>query len=519
MFIDARGIPQDQEIETDLCIVGAGAAGITLARELSGSALRVVLLESGGHALEKATQTLNAGLNVGLPYYPLESSRLRFLGGTTNHWAGESRPLDPLDFEARDWMPNSGWPFERETLDPYYERAQSVCGLGPFDYRRDRWTTASTPPATFPEDQVVTTIFQRNHPLRFGPTYASELEQQRNLRTYLYANAIDLEANEAGRRVDRIGVACLSGNRFRVRARSFVLALGTIETTRLLLQSGIARAGGFGRSQPWIGRYFMEHPYVEIGELFPASPQIGAQLIRRATQTINGTGIVRALTFPESRLRAEKLPNFQVFFEAMETPASAALRNLDGWRRGPLPAHFERNLVQLIGTFDDAPPQPVAAVGERMAGVSRIRVNITFEPRPDPASRVRLGSRRDALGQPQVQLEWRVDPTQKRDLRRIAASMGAAFARAGIGRMKLTLDADDSGWRQPPRGSWHQLGCTRMSTDPTRGVVDPDCRVHGFANLHLASGSVFPTVGYANPTLSIVALAIRLADHLERGST
>lgn len=154
-----------------------------------------------------------------------------------------------------------------------------------------------------------------------------------------------------------------------------------------------------------------------------------------------------------------------------------------------------------------------------MAGVSRIRVNITFEPRPDPASRVRLGSRRDALGQPQVQLEWRVDPTQKRDLRRIAASMGAAFARAGVGRMKLTLDADDSGWRQPPRGSWHQLGCTRMSTDPTRGVVDPDCRVHSFANLHLASGSVFPTVGYANPTLSIVALAIRLADHLERGST
>src|ERR671914_1965691 len=139
MLLDARSIPPGELLSTDVCIIGGGAAGISVALEMAGHAARVLLLESGGMKADEAPQELYRGTATGHPYYELDACRLRFLGGSTNFWGGWCRPLDALDFEQRDWVPNSGWPFARKDLDPLYARAHSVCRLGPYDYDPRRW--------------------------------------------------------------------------------------------------------------------------------------------------------------------------------------------------------------------------------------------------------------------------------------------------------------------------------------------------------------------------------------------
>jgi choline dehydrogenase-like flavoprotein len=515
---DARNVPANTEIVTDVCIVGAGAAGITLARELANSSIRVCLLESGTREMERPNQSLNDGANLGLPYYPLISSRLRMFGGTTNHWAGESRPLDPIDFEARPWIARSGWPLTRGELDPFYRRAQEICKLGPFDYRPHRWPSGTTPELILKDPGVVTTIFQRNRPVRFGREYANDLKRARNLRSFFYANVIDVEEDENRNAIARVRVATLSGNGFWVRARKFVLALGAIETTRLLLLSSTGKRRGYGRGDSVVGRYFSEHPYTEIGVLKPSRPWVANQLIERAVERVDGVGIVRAFTFAQEVLRREKLPNFQVFLEAVESPATASLRRLlSMFKQGELPDRLGEDIGRVLSNFDEASWQAANQETSDPENPTRwIRVSATFEPVPDPESRVVLLKRKDALGQARVGLRWQVDPGQKAALRRIARRMGTAFAASGLGRMRVTLDEDDTRWREPPKGSWHQMGTTRMHENARQGVVDSACRVHGLANLYIASGSVFPTVGYANPTLTIVALSVRMAQHLKR---
>ena len=517
MFEDARRVSRDEVIETDLCIVGAGAAGITLARELANHSIRVCLLESGTTDLDPANQDLNDGSNIGLRYYSLVSSRLRMFGGTTNHWAGESRPLDTLDFEARSWMPHSGWPIARSDLEPFYVRAQTICKLGAFDYRPERWPSRTTPTLEINDPRVITTVFQRNPPVRFGPAYKGDLKAARNLRCFSNANVVDLEEDESRNAIGRVRVATLSGNQFWVRARRFVLALGAIETTRLLLLSSVGKRRGYGRGKDPVGKFFAEHPYTEIGILKPSKPWVARQLIDRATERVDGVGIVRGYTFKENVLRSQKLPNFQVFLGEIEPVKKASLRHLfSSLKRGQLPDRLGDNLGRVMGNFDEVSWNPADFAAPHRGGVSPLlRVSATFEPVPDPESRVVLLKRKDALGQPRVGLQWRVDPAQKASLRRIAKTTAAAFAASGLGRMRMSLDEDDTRWQETPMGSWHQMGTTRMHEDPQQGVVDSNCRVHGLSNLFIASGSVFPTAGYANPTLTIVALAVRMADHLK----
>lgn len=159
MFIDARSIPQNQVIETEVCIVGAGAAGITLAREFIGQRFRVCLLESGGLRFDENIQSLYKGEIVGLPYTPLEAARVRYFGGTTNHWSGWCWPLDEIDFESRDWVPYSGWPFDKSHLNQFYQRAQPICQLGPYAYDASFWENEHMRRLPFKGENVVTKTF------------------------------------------------------------------------------------------------------------------------------------------------------------------------------------------------------------------------------------------------------------------------------------------------------------------------------------------------------------------------
>src|SRR5215472_998991 len=274
MIIDARGLPSGTTIEAEVCIVGGGAAGITLAREFINAPFRVALLESGGMEFEQATQDLYEGQSIGAPFDDLTVCRLRFFGGTTNHWGGYCLPLDAIDFEPRDDLPYHGWPFPKSHLDPWYARAQEVCRLGAYDYRLSSWgiPDSKTPPP-FSGPIFQTKVLQEN-PVRFGSFYAPELRQAPRVTVYLHANACHFDGGETGNGIKELSVKTLSGENFTVRARTYVLAAGGIENARLLLASGREGGNGLGNDRDLIGRFFMVHLEYSAGTIVLSNPHM-----------------------------------------------------------------------------------------------------------------------------------------------------------------------------------------------------------------------------------------------------
>ncbi len=484
MLLDARSVPGGSDIETDICIVGAGAAGISLALELAGSPLRVALLESGGLEAEPETQALYRGRVFGRRYFSLDTARTRRFGGSTNCWQGICAPLSPLDFEAREWVVNSGWPFSAEELEPFYVRARRICGL-PSEPASPSGEGASALPF---EGPAIETRLLDVHPRRFGQDHRHAVTRARNVRTYLHANVIEIETPSDGGRITSVRVATLEGGRFSVRARWFVLATGAIENARLLLASNRIRSAGIGNEHDWVGRNFMEHPHVVAAVFLPSYADLSLDLYEPPGGQTPASMAVLGLS--EATQRSERL------MSAFIRPVSQA----------DLP-DFERALASVVGDIDNRRGGPAQRAHFFLG---------QCEQAPNPSSRVRLIEQRDALGMPRVQLEWRLSDVDQRSLRRSHEILARELGRAGLGRLQLLLSEFAPDWPEDLGGGRHHMGTTRMSDDPERGVVDRNARVHSVSNLFVAGSSVFPTSGAVGPTLTLVALAIRLADQLKQ---
>jgi choline dehydrogenase-like flavoprotein len=565
VFADARTVPNGTTIASDLCIVGAGPAGITLARELTGRGLRIVVLESGGLELDEQTQALDQGANVGLPYFPLDSARLRYFGGTSNHWGGVCRPFDDADFAAKDWIPASGWPIGLREVGPYYDRARVVCRVTSSDWGLDAWRRRDRfPPLPFAGGRVVTRPAQVvARPLRsFGARYADDVRRAPDVTAYLHANATEIVADEAVSRVTEIRVATLSGPTFTVTARVFVLAAGALENTRLLLLSDRQRRIGLGNDHDLVGRYFLEHPRFEAGTFVPSRDlsvrfyeqhAVGRARVQGYLALARDVQRAEGLVDVQVRMRPIYDPRFAAALDSRDVRSARAL--LRGLRRGRVPRHLTRAVADVVDDLTTSRrvmvrggPVPVPypeTVGE-VLGVSRrdlrrlapdllgdfgavvarevtgraplqaVGLVTRVEPVPNPSSRVVLTGERDALGLRRLALDWRLSPLDKHSVRRTLELFGMETGAAGLGRVRIGMSASDDDWPDDLAGGWHHMGTTRMSAEPTRGVVDPNLRVHGLANLFIGGSSVFPTAGSGTPTMLIVALALRLADHLRR---
>ena len=273
MLDDARRIPDGTRVEADICVVGSGPAGMSLALELMGSGHRLCMLEAGGERPDRATQSLFDGEASFYPENELQESRLACLGGTTRVWAGWCRPLDAAAFEPRSWVDEDGWPFGREELDPFYERAQALCGLGWFDDEVSRGRPEAAKPLPLPADLVETRLFQMSPPTRFGREYRRAVRDAPDVRVLLRAVCTELVPDAAGR-IATLRAATLEGGAFEVTARFYVLAAGGIENPRLLLLSDRARPGGLGNERDLVGRYYMDHPYVTAGRLSLHGPAV-----------------------------------------------------------------------------------------------------------------------------------------------------------------------------------------------------------------------------------------------------
>ncbi len=524
-FLDARELDPSAPIESDVCIVGGGAAGITLARDLVGQGLQVALIESGGEHFDHANQLLYAGRNIGLPNYPLSQSRVRSWGGSTTKWAAQCRMMERLDFERREWIEDSGWPFALDALLPYYERAAQTCHLTDFDANDPEQLPADALSLADPELRRVKFAF--GHPTDFGTSHGEELRLEPKAMVFLHGNAVALELDDDARRLRSITVQTLSGRKLDFRARAFVLAAGGIENPRLMLASRSTAPAGVGNGHDLVGRYFMDHPYITTGYLTPTDSRAadGHHVIRTFKRVGWEQTFHSGFTLSAAVQQSEALSGCVAYFIrrlASETtpdyynPGNRARNRLrDAWRfRSTRDVAVARDLLTMAGNAGGVVRTYAKRAREIVQPQHLLALRTVVETTPRADSRVLLDTRTDALGQPCAMVDWRVSDSDRRGLDRLRRTLAEAFARQGLGHMVDDWSLNETGWPPSTEGGRHHMGTTRMHPDPRRGVVDENGRVHGVANLFVAGSSVFPTGSYVNPTLTIVALTHRLADHL-----
>jgi choline dehydrogenase-like flavoprotein len=518
---DIRAVASSR-IDTDVCVIGSGAAGLTLARELDGTGARVTLLEGGRRQYDERAQDLYQSDLLGLVHRGVHTYRYRMFGGATTRWAGQALPLFDLDFESRPWVADSGWPVDRDELDPYYRRAAEAMGIHPFS-RNGSWPSALPAPPAF-DPQLLLPLYTQfaarpNFAERFGPG----LEGSRNVDVVLGANVAELVTDRVGSEVALARARGLDGERLDVRASLFVVCAGGIDSARILLASDRHIDGGIGNGTGLVGRFFQDHPGIEVGPIaaFDARAVRDAfrprrsggikfqPMFRLAPRTLrderllSSSGVVLFHTSQSASIDSGKLLLRSLRRRELRAQAGAAARVA---LREPMP------LVRAFARFAvlrqpalDSTARPVLAVG--------------CEQAPNRDSRVLLSDRRDAVGMRRVALDWRLGEAEIRAWRRSAEIAAGELGRTGLGHLDLDSfripdDPDQLSGIAVDIG--HHIGTTRMGASADTGVVDRECRVHEIDNLYVASSSVFPTGGFSNPTLTIIALAIRVADTIKR---
>jgi len=534
MITDGQDIPAGSEIECDLCIIGAGAAGIAIAREFLQATAKVVVLESGGFEADGDTQALYDGPQDGVPYPDtLYSSRLRYFGGSTNHWGAWCAPWRESDFHERPWAAHSGWPIGLADIAPYYRKAFALCRLqaeGDWVWGGDEWAARLGIPNPFRDSAFEVRATQQTRPrfeiqrFSFGIAYRGEIAASRSVQVLLHANAMDLKMADGANRIGSLAVGCLTGNRFSVRAQAYVLATGGVENARLLLASRSGGSRGIGNEFDNVGRYFMDHIYVPVtARLFPTQSDPRVFQLMQPNDSDQGAVYCHIGTTDQFLARERMKDSYVALFPHLDPDYVAASESagvealheaLSSLRAGDLPAELGTRLGEMATDADDILLSLFRKVVHGGIPVLYYDCMVRIDPTPVRDSRITLIDEVDALGMPRAKLTWAVHQQDKVDIARLIEIFGREVGRLGLGRVQHLFDPDQP-FPDDLHIGWHHMGTTRMSGDPRSGVVDRHCRVHAIDNLYVAGSSVFATSGSGTPTMMIVALALRLADHLK----
>jgi len=519
MMLDLDDVTGAIQRSTEVCVIGAGAAGITLTRRLLSAGHQVMLMESGGLDYEPGIADLNAGASVGRDYYPLEDARLRFFGGTTAIWGGRCAELDPIDLERRDWVEHSGWPIEPAELATYYREARPLFGLPAERFSKNDLARAGAVLPDFDEAELRTTIWTFDARFdRFTAAACADLLAHPRCEIAVHASvtAIDVADGAAA----RIVAKSLKGASLRIDARAYVLAAGGIENARLLLASNV------GNQHDQVGRYFMEHPHARGGHIVDGKvwPLLKAFARRHR---VDGQDVAALITPSPELQQREGLLNSSMTIVARQ-PADAAqfvgMRAYNSIKHGVAPTKSGRRLwmaTKRAAAWTQRHVDPLRPWLLHKAGQLEVALLVRAEQAPNPDSRVTLSRDIDPLGVPRVALDWQLSALDKHSVLGLVHSLGRELTRLGMGRVEPEAWLHGSEmWRSDPLisshpiGGYHHIGTTRMSSDPRHGVVDKDGRVHETANLYVVGSSTFSTSSWANPTLTIAALSLRTADRV-----
>jgi choline dehydrogenase-like flavoprotein len=504
--LDARALDNGTMLAADVCVIGAGPVGLTLADALRARGRTVVLVESGDDPASAEHDDLNRGEVHGALGPPLHATRARGVGGTANIWNTTAHnavyaklaPLDACDYPVRDWVDFSGWPFDAQELEPWYACAHDALGVGPFDFRDTRWRDTAHPSLDGSGGLFTSAAFQCVPSTRFTVELPKVLRDAATVTLLRGATVTALQRGRDGA-VESVQWQSIRGTSGVVRAGSFVLALGGIDNARMLLVDARQR-GDTSVEAGWLGRGFMGHPRDVTVELFTRAPALtivpGFYTPHRSP---DGVVVAGRLAVSSNVLQQLQTSNASVQLVNEDDAQRMAMEERQArWRSIPLRA--VRKATRVVA--------PRVTHARQVLMGHHYQVIINLEERPHRDNRVVLTDDVDRFGMPRVALHTRWHDDDERSRVVIRRAVVDELTRLGLGRVRVTpnrpLDPD----------AHHHSGTTRMHPDPHLGVVDADCRVHGERNLHVAGSSVFPTAGWANPTLTAIALGLRLADRL-----
>lgn len=472
MIFDDLSALKSSRFAAKVCIIGSGPAGLSLALQLERHNISCLVLEAGGFEYSAAAQDAYRGEVVGDSYFDLSHARLRYFGGTSGHWEGWCRPLSEVDFEPRLGVAHSGWPIGKPHLDPYAKRADQILNLAPL------------PAVKSLSPELNEIQFQFSNPVtRFGEKYRAHFEGSSSIGLLCNSPVVDIVP--VGNRIDHVLVRRDANEPAqKISAGAFCLCTGGIENSRLLLWANHLHQGGVVPKAHALGRYWMEHPHFGLGE-----------------------AILESFT----RIRVEG--GMRVY-----APSAHYLRQHGGGNFG-LRVQVGQSLVKaLIKDGLCYAPEIFSKYAQKLdAGlVCAARLHLAWEQLPDADNRIELDQELDATGMARSKLFWRKSAEEMRTARTAVTLFSQWLARSNQGRVKVAPWLAQGGEfpLDDERAGFHHMGGTRMASSPATGVVNSDCRVFGVDNLYVGGSSVFPTGGYANPTYTIVQLALRLGDHL-----
>ncbi len=528
MIIDGKLLKEPQALSCDLCILGLGVAGTVLANELHRHYDRIIVIESGSEEYDESTQRLYEPAEKPTSFFNPKYSRLRMMGGSSNHWENNTSPFDPIDFEKRPWIEHSGWPISFQDVEPYYKKAAVYCGTGDDGYDATHWSQqlqAST--MTGESKKLATGIAKRSlPPVRFFKQHGHEIETSQSVHIYKNSNLVDLDFDANTETVDRIYFESTPGLRHSVSAKKFVLCLGGIENARMLLYFNQAHDNKLGNTHDQLGRYFMDHPVVEAAHFFPKDMS-QFQLYR--DNTVGSKTVTGYLKLSDQLIRHKALNNLRLplipqtnYYLSDGVSSFNILKNAA--RSGEMPNRFGTHILNMLKDID--------LVAE---GISRKSLKKSFvddakkieafmiymmvEQTPHPNNRIKLSDIRDPFNIPRVLIDWQLMDEDKEQVWRTLDEFAQAIGELDIGRVKILRERADRIWGEHLGFGHHHMGTTRMATSAKKGVVDANSRLFGTQNVYVGGSSVFPTGGHVPPTLTITAMSIRLAEHLTRGAT
>ena len=547
MRADGRTVPDGETIQTDVCIIGAGPAGMILAQRLGRSGREVVLLEQGEAEGEGLLEPLRTTDSIGLEY-DVDKHRGGGVGGSVHKWLvttplgdgfGRIPELGSDDFEVRRWIPESGWPFPKHVLQDYYRSARELFETDwPSSDPESDWEASLEQSRTIRSlDGVAPRVFPLANPAVFPGAVRRNLEQSNQVLLLTNASAIELEIGDEISEVKSVIVAQYTGKRFQIVASRFVLAAGGIENARVLLNSRNRWPHGVGNDTELVGRYFMEHPRFAAGIFVPRDSALFAAKRFHAVTLLDGIPTQTKYRLNPAAAECEEVANHIFFFRPARWTV-AALAAMEGWY-DPRPVQASRELVRSLQRrrlpkdgfrlsrhlARGIPHLWRISRAKRYLSTERKRVSddvrkhpdffkieVMAEQVPNRESRIRILHDRDKFGANRAALDWRLTDADLTGFARAQEYFGTALETAGLGEAFTYLRPG-----VVPRGLYaasHHMGTTRMHRNPRQGVVDEHGRVHGIRNLYVAGSSVFPTGGSANPTLTVLALTLRLADEL-----
>lgn len=520
MFIQASDIRED-EAQFDICIVGAGPTGIALAESLRTSNLRVALLESGTHTPSNEANELNEGEVGGLRFAGLTEGRARAFGGAGHLWAGQCLELQSIDFEARDWVPHSGWPIEKKSLSNWYRKAEELLKVIGEKYDETNWKKQHlTNPLAGSSDLVPLFTVMTGY-RNVGRLFTKKFQQAKNITVILGAHALYLESEEVGHVT---GVRIAGDNRLTVvRAKNIVLCCGGIENARLLLLSKRSEAPAPGNTSGLVGKYFQDHPNAFVGEFVPSNLRLIQDhfgLLYRGR-----TRYFPKFTLSEAIQRKYKVMNAAMHFEFAEPEGSA----IDRARELVRALRSKKNVKNVSIRFakhaaKDIPDFMNVAARRYIRGLSpanpraRVQLQVHLEQAPNPHSQIVLSEELDRYGMQKAKVVWALSDIEKHTLDVAIKTASEELQKCSLGTLKPYPWLSSSDWPHNLYDAYHHAGTTRMSLEASDGVVNSDLRLHDTKNVFVCGGSVFTTSGFANPTLSMMALALRLGNHLRFSS-